>query len=71
VDIILRMNTNELIEALDAEIATLKQVKAILEGDGRTAAARRGRRTMSPEVRARMAAAQKAWWAKAKRLGKA
>jgi hypothetical protein len=41
VDTILRMNTNEGIEALDAEIATLKQVKAILEGDGRNAAASR------------------------------
>jgi hypothetical protein len=81
------MNTNELIEALDAEIARLEQVRAILEGDrvgnGRTAAGKRPkkavsfdhganvtpRRTMSPEGRARIAAAQKARWAKANRAG--
>jgi hypothetical protein len=67
-DIILTMNTNELIEALDAEIARLEEARAILEGDripnGRTAPVKR---TMSPEGRARIAAAQTARWAKAKR----
>jgi hypothetical protein len=69
------MNTNELIEALDAEIARLEQARAILEGNGRSAAVKRGvnttqRRTMSPEGRAKIAAAQRARWAKAKRAGK-
>jgi hypothetical protein len=67
-DIILTMNTNELIEALDAEIARLEEARAILEDDripnGRTTAVKR---TMSPEGRARIAAAQTARWAKAKR----
>ena len=44
VGIILSMNTNELIEALDAEIARLEQARAILEGDrqgnGRTSTKR-------------------------------
>jgi hypothetical protein len=43
----LGMNTNELIEALDAEIARLEQARAILDGNrlgnGRSAAAKRGR----------------------------
>ena len=89
----LGMNTNELIEALDAEIARLEQARAILDGNrlgnGRSsAAAKRGRpakatsfdhganvtqatagkrRTISAEGRARIAAAQKARWAKTKR----
>jgi hypothetical protein len=66
------MNTNELIEALDAEIARLERARAILvEGDrvgnGRIYAVKR---TISAEGRARIAAGQKARWAKAKRAGK-
>jgi hypothetical protein len=85
------MNTNELIDALDTEIARLEQVKAILDGNrqgnGRTVA-KRGRpvkavsfdhganvtkvkagkrRTISAEGRVRIAAAQKARWAKTRR----
>jgi hypothetical protein len=72
------MNINELIEALDAEIARLTHARALLDGriagNGRTAV-KRGpkpkangtqRRTMSAEGRARIAAAQTARWAKAR-----
>jgi hypothetical protein len=89
------MTTKELIESLDAEIARLERVRAMLNGDSQgnvRSAAKSGpkakkatefdrganatqsktgkRRTMSPEGRARIAAAQKARWAKAKRVGK-
>jgi hypothetical protein len=72
------MDTTEIIQTIDAEIARLEQAKALL--DGHTAPAKRGRpvsskpaatlkprrRKMSAEGRARIAAAQRARWAKAK-----
>jgi hypothetical protein len=69
------MDTNEIIAQIDAEIARLQQVKSILSG---TTATRQKpgpqihmpviiKRTMSPEGRARIAAAQKKRWAKAKK----
>jgi hypothetical protein len=64
------MDTKALVEALDAEIATLKQVRAILEGNrvtSRGRSAKAGKRTISAEGRARIAAAQKARWAKTRR----
>jgi len=68
------MDTKALIAELDAEIDRLKEVKALLTGQ--TTSPRRGRppatksksrRTMSPEGRARIVAAQKARWANAKK----
>ena len=66
------MDTAAIIEQIDAEIERLEKVKALLTGE--TIAARRGRppgsgmkRTLSPEARAKIAAAQKKRWAKAKR----
>jgi hypothetical protein len=73
------MNTSEIIAHIDSEIARLRQAKALLGGEqikrkpGRpssklvkkTPAAKK--RTMSPEGRARIAAAQKARWAKVKK----
>jgi hypothetical protein len=62
------MDTTKLIEALDLEIARLQHARALLSG-----APLRGKpgpkpkavkRTMSAEGRARVAAAQKARWAK-------
>jgi hypothetical protein len=78
------MDTNEIITQLDAEIARLQQVKSILSSTT-TATAKRGpnkskvvpiasivkKHTMSAEGRAKIAAAQKARWAKVKKAKKA
>jgi hypothetical protein len=64
------MKTEEILSSIDAEIAVLKQVRAILTGteaaDGRSPKAggkRRKRKKMSAEARAKIAAAQKKRWA--------
>jgi len=69
------MEASGILAQIDAEIAVLLKAKALL--DRRTVqSVKRGRparkttpkkRTMSPEGRARIAAAQKARWAKAKK----
>jgi len=73
------MDTTEIIQTIDAEIARLEQARALL--NGHTAPAKRGRplgskpvatskplrRKLSAEGRARIAAAQKARWAKTKK----
>jgi hypothetical protein len=73
------MDMTPIIQFIDAEIARLEQAKTLL--NGHTTPAKRGRpigsqatrtanlvrRKISPEGRARIAAAQKARWAKAKR----
>jgi hypothetical protein len=72
------MDTAEILQTIDAEIARLERARALL--NGHTSAVKRGRptgssattltrsrRKMSPEARARIAAAQKARWAKAKK----
>jgi hypothetical protein len=77
------MDTKELIAQIDAEIARLQQVKGILSGSTTTRKKRDPnkaktaptpvivkKRTMSPEGRAKIAAAQKARWAKAKKAAK-
>jgi hypothetical protein len=75
------MDTKEIIETIDAEIARLEKARALLNGDSTSAARHqrsqiskptstpkgRKRRKISVEGRARIAAAQKARWAKAKR----
>jgi hypothetical protein len=67
------MTLTDLVSSVDSEIAILQQVRALLAGqDGHV---RRGRkpgkkRTMSAEGRARIAAAQRARWAKQKRAAK-
>jgi hypothetical protein len=73
------MDTIEIIQSIDAEIARLEQARNLL--NGHTAPPKRGRpasskatatpkpakrRKMSAEGRARIAAAQRARWAKAK-----
>jgi hypothetical protein len=72
------MDTAEIIQAIDTEIARLEQARTLLNGNNTTT--RRGRpvsskpvttlkpkrRKMSAEGRARIAAAQRARWAKAK-----
>jgi hypothetical protein len=68
------MDTTELLSAVDSEIATLQQVRALLAGQGghvrRAAKAAKKKHTMSAEGRARIAAAQKARWAKQKKAAK-
>ncbi|NYF81112.1 hypothetical protein [Granulicella arctica] len=82
------MNTTEIVDRLDKEIARLRAARAVLasvdtdllkrvkKGSGRPAntskkvvavKAPAKKRTMSPEGKARIAAAQKARWAKAKK----
>lgn len=65
------MNTSELLSSIDAEIARLHEVKALLAGQDKHqrpkfAPRRGGARFMSAEARARIAAAQRKRWAKQK-----
>jgi hypothetical protein len=77
------MDTTGIVEAIDSKILRLQQARSVLTGHtaplkrglrrpaassirkGNSAAA--GKRTLSAEGRARIVAAQKAWWAKARR----
>src|ERR1035438_3034891 len=68
------MNTSELLSAIDSEIATLNQARALLAGqDGfrvvRNTKPAKKRHKMSAEGRARIGAATKARWAAGK-MGK-
>jgi len=62
--------TNEMLALIDAEIKKLTQARALLAGTSNSSRGRRKKGTMSPEGRARIAAAQRKRWAKAKRAGK-
>jgi hypothetical protein len=72
------MSVTELVSSIDAEIARLQQARALLAGNGasttktaKTAAKpRRKKRSMSPEGRARIAAAQTKRWAAQKKAAK-
>lgn len=69
------MEMKGVLAEIDAEIQKLKQVRAILTGkDVRSGITRqapaRKKRQLSPEGRARIAAAQKARWAKIKKASK-
>jgi hypothetical protein len=60
------MNTDEIVQNIDAEISRLEKVRALLTDH--TAPLKRGKRwTMSAEGRARVAAAQKKRWAAKKK----
>ena len=59
------MNTQAILQSLDEEIARLERVRTLLSAPKTPPAGKR--RTMSPEGRARVAAAQRARWAKTKR----
>lgn len=70
------MNTAELIEGIDEEIARLQQARELLRGGGGgvpSPFANRipRKRVLSPEARERIAAAQRRRWAKQKRAAKA
>ena len=69
------MNKDQIIQSLDAEIARLRQARALLSGtasgsSGLVAGPRRGPRHMSAEARKRISDAQKKRWGKVKALQK-
>jgi topoisomerase IA-like protein len=67
------MDTSQLLSSIDSEISRLQQVRTLLAGqNGHVRPVRKPgkKRTMSAEGRARMAAAQRARWAKQKRSAK-
>jgi hypothetical protein len=64
------MNIEAIVQTIDAEIDRLQRARSVLTGNvapSKRAAPARKLRTMSAEGRARIAAAQRARWAKAKR----
>jgi hypothetical protein len=67
------MNATELLSAIDSEIATLKQARALLAGASdhiRAGRPKKVKRTMSAEARERIAASQRLRWAKQKQAAK-
>jgi len=66
------MDTSQLVSEIDSEIARLQQARALLAGAGSSTHAKspRKKHTLSPEARARIAAAQKRRWAKQKAAAK-
>ena len=67
------MNVTDLLSSIDAEIAALRQARALLAGDGpsvRRVAKPAKKRTLSAEARERIAAAQRLRWAKQRKAAK-
>jgi hypothetical protein len=77
------MNIQDIVVEIDSEISKLQQVKALLTGSSTTKMRKPGRlantslagnarknRTMSAEAREKIAAAQRARWAKSKKAAK-
>jgi hypothetical protein len=68
------MEIDQIVAVLDAEIKRLQQVRELLGGGGNGIPSPfvrpRRKHTMSAEARARIAAAQRARWAKQKRAAK-
>ena len=69
------MKTKGILAEIDAEIGKLQQVRAILAGSNghkakTTTKDTVKKRQLSPEARARIAAAQKTGWAKANKIAK-
>jgi hypothetical protein len=77
------MDTNSIVSEIDAEISRLHQVRALLTGTSTTAKRKPGRpagtslpkktkavRSLSAEAREKIAAAQKARWAKSRKAAK-
>ena len=58
--------TPEAIRSIDEEIGRLPQARALLNSSGKATGKGRGPRTMSAAARARIAAAQRARWARVK-----
>ena len=63
-NIIGSMNTQEIVEAIEAQIQRLQRAKELISGTATTR--RAGRGPMSAEGRERIAAAQRARWAKSR-----
>jgi hypothetical protein len=65
-----------IIESIDAEISRLREVRNLLAKSGQSGSAavagtkKRVKRVLSPEARARIAAAQRKRWAAAKKSSK-
>lgn len=69
------MEMKGILAEIDGEIRKLEQVRAILSGadghhENKISSSRQKKRRLSPEARARIAAAQKARWAKIKKASK-
>lgn len=74
------MNTSDILTIIDKEIATLQQARALIAATGKrkpgrppsapVAKPKKKKRKMSPEGRARIAAAQRARWAAQKKAAK-
>lgn len=71
------METQGILAQIDVEIDRLQQVRAILTGTAKNGSKNRiaaksapKKRQLSPEARARIAAAQKARWARARNTAK-
>jgi hypothetical protein len=65
------MQINDIVAALDSEIARLEQVKALLNGSStKSVPAAPKKHHLSAEARAKIAAAQKARWAKTRKAAK-
>jgi len=69
------MSREQILAAIDQEISRLQQARKLLQSSGATKLVsglsdgrkRRAKRTLSPEARQRIAAAQKRRWAKQKK----
>lgn len=67
------MSHQQILAAIDDEIRRLQQVRKLLQGPGggnltgSIGSGKRTRRTLSPEARERIAAAQRKRWAKQKK----
>jgi hypothetical protein len=72
------MSLNDILSTIDADIARLQQVRALLTGSGKggrgrksvTMLSARPKRTLSPEGRKRIAEAQRKRWAARKKAAK-
>ncbi len=71
------MSLNDILSTIDAEIACLQQARALLTGPGgkrgrKSASTKsaKGKRTLSPEARKRIADAQRKRWAAQKNATK-
>jgi hypothetical protein len=61
------VNIDVIVQSIDEEIERLQRARSLLTGSPKRGLPAAKKRTMSAEGRARVAAAQKARWAKAKR----
>jgi hypothetical protein len=65
------MDTSSIVATIDAEIFRLTQARALLSKGISVAPVKRARRKLSKAARAKIAAAQKARWAKVRAKAKA